>query len=32
MTKVGLDFGNTIALIEEDRPFDNVFEIIKLIS
>ena len=31
MTKVGLDFGKTIALIEEDKPFDNAFEIIKMI-
>ena len=31
MTKVGLDFGKTIALIEEDKPFDNAFEVIKMI-
>ena len=31
MTKVGLDFGKTIALIEEDKPFDNAFDVIKMI-
>jgi len=31
MTKVGLDFGKTIAMIEEDKPFDNAFEVIKMI-
>ena len=31
MTRVGLDFGKTIALIEEDKPFDNAFEVIKMI-
>ena len=31
MTKVVLDFGKTIALIEEDKPFDNAFEVIKMI-
>ena len=31
MTKVGLDFGKTIALIEQDKPFDNAFEVIKMI-
>ena len=31
MTKVGLDFGKTIASFEEDKPFDNAFEVIKMI-
>lgn len=31
MTKVGFDFGKTIALIEQDKPFDNAFEVIKMI-
>ena len=30
-TKIGFDFGKTIALIEEDKPFDYAFEVISMI-
>ena len=30
-TKVGFDFGKTIALVENDKPFDYAFDVIKMI-